>query len=64
VAHENGQFRVLDVIAEGVSMALTLRSEYVSAIKRSDGGVEGLVAQLDEHIGSRSNIQATNSTTN
>ncbi len=50
VEHKNGQFRVLDVVAEGVSMALTLRSEYASVIKRSGGRVEGLVAQLHEHI--------------
>ncbi|MCZ6745312.1 MAG: ABC transporter substrate-binding protein, partial [Alphaproteobacteria bacterium] len=44
------QFRVLDVVAEGVSMVLTLRSEYASVIKRSGGRVEGLVAQLHENI--------------
>ena len=64
VEHKNGQFRVLDVVAEGVSMALTLRSEYASVIKRSGGEVEGLVAQLHEHIEARLSIQATNSDTN
>ncbi len=50
VEHKNGQFRVLDVVAEGVSMALTLRSEYASVIKRSGGRVEGLVTQLQKSI--------------
>ncbi len=50
VEHKNGRFRVLDVVAEGVSMAITLRSEYASVIRRSGGRVEGLVAQLREHI--------------
>jgi len=50
VEHKNGQFRVLDVVAEGVSMALTLRSEYASVIKRSGGRVEGLIARLHENI--------------
>ncbi len=50
VEHKNGRFRVLDVVAEGVSMAITLRSEYASVIRRSGGRVEGLVAQLHEHI--------------
>ncbi len=50
VEHRNGQFRVLDVVVEGVSMALTLRSEYASVIKRSGGRVEGLVAQLYKNI--------------
>ncbi len=50
VEHKNGQFRVLDVVAEGVSMAITLRSEYASVVKRSGGRVEGLVARLHESI--------------
>ena len=50
VQHKNGQFRVLDIVAEGVSMAITLRSEYASVIKRSGGRVEGLVARLRENI--------------
>ncbi len=50
VEHKNGRFRVLDVVAEGVSMAITLRSEYASVIKRSGGRVEGLVARLHENI--------------
>ncbi len=50
VEHKNGRFRVLDVVAEGVSMALTLRSEYASVIKRSGGRVEGLVTQLHKSI--------------
>jgi phospholipid transport system substrate-binding protein len=41
--HETGgQFKILDISAEGISMALTLRQEYNSVIRRS-GGVAGLV---------------------
>ncbi len=50
VDHKNGQFRVLDVVVEGVSLALTLRAEYASVVKRSDGRVEDLVAHLRENI--------------
>jgi phospholipid transport system substrate-binding protein len=64
VEQKSGQFRILDVVAEGVSMALTLRSEYTSVIKRSGGQVESLVAQLREHIKDSSDIQTTNSATN
>ena len=46
----NGSFKVLDVLGEGVSMALTLRSEYASVIKSSGGRVEGLTAMLRERI--------------
>jgi phospholipid transport system substrate-binding protein len=48
VRREDGQFKVLDVIGEGVSMALTLRSEYASVIKRSGGTIDGLTALLRE----------------
>jgi phospholipid transport system substrate-binding protein len=42
-------YKVLDVIGEGVSMALTLRSEYTSVIKRA-GGVGGLIEQLRKQV--------------
>ena len=38
------QYRILDVVAEGVSMAITLRQEYDSVVRRE--GVGGLVAAL------------------
>ena len=40
--------RILDVVAEGVSMALTLRKEYGSVVKNS--GLDGLIAQLREKV--------------
>ncbi len=64
VEHKNSKFRVIDVVAEGVSMAITLRSEYASVIRRSGRGVEGLIAQLHELIEARSDIQTRNSATN
>jgi phospholipid transport system substrate-binding protein len=63
VERRSGQFRVLDVVAEGVSMAHTLRSEYASAIRRAGGRVEGLVALLHEHIKARTATQTTNGAT-
>lgn len=44
----NGGFKVLDVIAQGVSMALTLRSEYGSVLKNSGGKIDVLIALLRE----------------
>lgn len=46
----DARFQVLDVIGEGLSMAVTLRSEYASVIKKSSGKVEGLVALLRQRI--------------
>jgi phospholipid transport system substrate-binding protein len=42
VREKGGQFKILDISAEGISMALTLRQEYNSVIRQS-GGVAGLV---------------------
>ncbi len=39
-------FKVVDIVAEGVSMALTLRQEYAAVIARSEGKVDGLIAKL------------------
>jgi phospholipid transport system substrate-binding protein len=38
------QFRIIDISVEGVSMAVTQRSEFASVIK--NGGIEGLMAAL------------------
>jgi len=45
----DGRFKVIDINIEGLSMALTLRREYGSVVKRS-GGVDGLVNLLREKV--------------
>ena len=44
-----GSYKILDVKAEGVSMAQTLRDEYTS-VARNRGGLAGLTEVLDEKI--------------
>ncbi|MDJ0946007.1 MAG: ABC transporter substrate-binding protein [Kiloniellales bacterium] len=39
-------FKIFDVVAEGVSLAITFRSEYAAVLKRSGGDLPGLTAQL------------------
>jgi len=46
--HRDGRFKVLDVIAQGVSMVLTLRSEYAAVLKSSGGRIDDLIALLRE----------------
>lgn len=46
---DNGGYKILDVKAEGVSMAQTLRDEYAS-VARSQGGLAGLTRVLREKI--------------
>ncbi len=48
-----GRFHVLDITSEGVSMALTFRSEYASVIKNSPDKVEGLILLLRQRIKGR-----------
>ena len=48
----DGRFKVLDINIEGLSMALTLRREYSSVVKRS-GGVDGLITLLREKVEAR-----------
>ncbi len=50
VRDKDGRLKILDVVGQGISMALTLRSEYASAIKDSGGRVEGLVDKLRARI--------------
>ena len=45
----NGRYKVFDVVVEGVSMAITLRSEYASVIKQQ-GGLPGLVVLLRDKL--------------
>lgn len=56
---QDGTFKVLDVVGQGVSMALTLRSEYATVLKNSGGRVEELIALLRERINSHSGVAAT-----
>lgn len=46
VRYKNGQYKIVDVIVEGVSMALTQRSDFSSVIQRGGGEMEVLLAHL------------------
>jgi len=48
IREKNGQFKVIDVIIEGVSMSLTQRSEFASIVQRGGGDVAVLIAHLRE----------------
>ena len=45
---DNGAYKISDVIVEGVSMAVTQRSEFASVVQRSGGQVRGLLAMMRE----------------
>ncbi len=46
VRNKNGQYKIIDVIIEGVSMSVTQRSDFASVIQRGGGKVEVLLAHL------------------
>ena len=47
----NSGYRVVDVIVEGVSMAITHRDEFAAIISQNGGKVEGLLAALRKKTG-------------
>ena len=44
----DGGYKIVDIVAEGVSVAVSLRSEYVSVLKRNGGDVDALTRVLHE----------------
>lgn len=51
VKDTNGQLKVVDIIIENVSLAITARNEYSSYIKKSPNGIDGLIADLRKKAG-------------
>jgi len=54
VTYPDGQYKIFDVVIEGVSMIQTQRSEFSSVIRRNGGNVSGLIATLKNRSGSAS----------
>ena len=48
VRYKSGQYKVIDIVVEGVSMALTQRSEFASVIQRGGGSVDVLIEHLEK----------------
>jgi phospholipid transport system substrate-binding protein len=48
----NGAYKINDVIIEGISMAVTQRSEFASVVQRNGGQVRGLIALMREKTAS------------
>ena len=52
VINDSGAYKINDVIIEGVSMAVTQRSEFASVVQRNGGKVSGLIAMMREKTAS------------
>ncbi|MBU3655696.1 MAG: ABC transporter substrate-binding protein [Alphaproteobacteria bacterium] len=46
----DGQYRVIDLVVEGVSMSVTQRNEYLALIQRNGGNVDALIAALQQRL--------------
>jgi phospholipid transport system substrate-binding protein len=51
---QHGTYKIRDVAVDGISMAVTQRSEFASVIQRNGGQVQGLIAMLREKTGGAS----------
>ncbi|MGH7186992.1 MAG: MlaC/ttg2D family ABC transporter substrate-binding protein, partial [Pseudomonadota bacterium] len=49
----DGNWRILDVVVEGVSLALTHRAEYTAVIRADGGRLDGLLERLRAQAGAR-----------
>jgi phospholipid transport system substrate-binding protein len=50
VRGEPGKFKIIDVIVEGISMAITQRAEFSAVIQRSGGKIDGLISELRRKV--------------
>ena len=50
----NGNYKLSDVSVDGISMAVTQRSEFASVIQHNGGQLQGLIAMLREKAGGTS----------
>ena len=50
VREKGGQYKIVDIIIENVSLAITARNEYTAFIKNTPGGVDALIANLKTKI--------------
>ena len=50
VREKNGDYKVVDIIIENVSLAITARNEYTAFIKNNAGGINALIANLKAKI--------------
>lgn len=50
VREKNGDFKIVDIVIEGVSLAQASRSEYTTFIKNNSGGLDALIKDLNTKL--------------
>ena len=48
IGKKKDRFVILDIIIEGISLAITQRSEFVSVIDQNEGSIDRLISILKE----------------
>ena len=48
IGKKKDRFVILDIIIEGISLAITQRSEFVSVIDQNEGNIDQLISMLIE----------------
>ena len=51
IARRNDEYRIVDVIVEGISLLVTYRSEVAAVLEARQNDVDGLIANLQERAG-------------
>ena len=50
VREKNGNYKIVDIVIEGVSLAQASRSEYTSFVKNNPGGLDALIKDLNNKL--------------
>ncbi len=50
IFEKNGEYRIYDVILEGISMGITQRSEFSAVIQKGGNGIESINKALDDKL--------------
>tara|TARA_B100000029_G_scaffold430972_1_gene442283 strand:+ start:11272 stop:11877 length:606 start_codon:yes stop_codon:yes gene_type:complete len=50
VGKKKDKFVILDIVIEGISLAVTQRSEFVSVIEQNNGEIDSLISLLEEKL--------------
>ena len=50
VRQEGKSFKIVDIVIENVSLAITARNEYSGFIKNNPGGVDALIKDLQNKV--------------
>ncbi|MEK9752775.1 MAG: ABC transporter substrate-binding protein [Rhodospirillaceae bacterium] len=54
VSTQEGEFKIVDVMVEGLSMGITQQKEFASVIRQNGNGVQGLLDELKKRIAANS----------